>query len=155
MKRSLIISIVALAVLAAGLAAFGEEKGRGKGPGRRGHGMRPHRMHRMADANAPMDANSPWAQRRAEMREREQKAFETRVGRLKEIREIAAGEGATQTVEALDKLIGEVEEKFAKRQKRLEEGKGMWPGRMHMGRRPHGMRRGGRPIEGPAEEPAE
>lgn len=154
MKRSFIISIVALAVLAAGLAAFGEEKGRGKGPGRQHHGRREW-MHRMADANTPMDANSPWAQRRAEMRERAQKAFEARVGRLKKIRGIAAGEGATQTVEALDKLIGEVEEKSAKRQNRMEKGEGMWPGPMRMGRRPHGMRRGGQPMEEPAEEPTE
>jgi hypothetical protein len=110
-------------------------------------------MHRWADVNAPADANSPWVQRRAEMRERAQKAFEKRVGRLKEIREIAAGEGATKTVEALDKLIAEAEEKFEKRQERMDaEGGWRRGGRpRHIGRGPRGMRHrrrpGGPPVE--------
>ncbi len=157
MKRSVIFVIVALTVLAVGLASLAGEKGRGKGPGRRGPGARRQWMQRMADANAPADANSPWAQRRAEMRERAQKAFEKRVGRLKEIREIAAGEGATKTVEALDKLIAEVEENFKKRQERLDSEGGLGRGGppRHLGRGPRGVRHRGRPGGPPGEPPEE
>ena len=104
-------------------------------------------MHRWTDANAPADANSPWAQRCEERRERMQKAFEKRVGCLKEIRETAAGEGATKTVEALDKLIAEAEEKFEKRQERMDAEGGFWRGRRprRMGRGPRGMRHRKRP----------
>lgn len=149
--------IVALTVLGVGLVSLAGEKGPGKGPGRRGPGAKRQWMQKMADANAPADANSPWAQRRQEMRERAQKAFEKRVGRLKEIREIAAGEGATKTVEALDKLIADVEQNFKKRQERLDSeggwGRGGPPRHMRWGQR--GMRHRGRPGGPPMEPPEE
>ena len=105
MKRLLVCSVVALAVLVVGYSAMGEagDKGKGKGP------KAMARAHpRMQDANAPavhdVNAMKNRAQQRAEQMTG---VFQARIGRLEAIKQIAVKEGATKTVEALDKFIAD------------------------------------------------
>jgi uncharacterized coiled-coil protein SlyX len=88
-------------------------------------------------------------------------AFDKRIARLEAIRAIAASEGATKTVEALNKLIAEDKERFERRSQKMrrmrgkrrgefdgEKAEGKWQGPHRGGRRgPHGHWRGKPPVE--------
>jgi hypothetical protein len=118
MKRLLIGSVVVLAVLAVGVGAAWREKG--------GHHGRRHKRVEGAeqcvkDANgvAVADANRPRGTRRRGHAMR--KAFRKRTERLEAIREIAAEEGATKTVAALDEFIGQEKEHIRRMGKRMHE----------------------------------
>ena len=160
MKRLLLVSVAALTILAAGAAAFAGDKDPNEKTRPR---IRQQMRQRMADANCPWsdanapwkDPNSPWAQRRAKMQEKAEQAHQKRIERLKEIRQIAVDEKATKTVEAIDKLIADVEKNFQKRQARAAERPWMPPGPGRMGRRHGGMRPGGPPMGPPPEPPPE
>ncbi len=89
------------------------------------------------------------------MQEKAEQAHLKRIERLKEIRQIAADEKATKTVEAIDKLIADMEKNFQERQARAAERPWMPPGPGRMGHRHRGMKPGGPPMEPPPEPPVE
>jgi len=115
MKRFLVCSMVALAVLAACGSTMGQEKGGGRKKMERARA-------RAADANRPavQDPNAVAGRRLGVMG----RAFEARVARLEAIREIAAGEGAKKTVAALDELIAEEKKAMQQRMERLRDRRG-------------------------------
>ena len=115
MKRLLIWSAVALLALSAGIGLAGEKEGGGRG----GHKKGAWGARALNDPNAPAvaDANRPAHPRR--MAQIWKRAFRTRIKRLEEIREIAAEEGATKTVAALDKMIAEEKERLQKMKQRI------------------------------------
>jgi len=124
MKRLLICSAVALAVFAAGYSAMGKPEDKGPGPKKM---AKAHRY--MHDANAPMmrDANAPMLRdpnaprRQAPKADQWAQAIQARIGRLEAIKQIAIKEGATKTVEALDKLIADEKKPMEIRQQRIAE----------------------------------
>ena len=143
MKRFLILSAVCLATLAAsGLRADDEKAGK-------------HKVEKKQklEARRGQDANTPEGEYRERVRNRMEMMFSKRVGRLEEIRAIAAEEGATKTVAALDKLIAEEKERVenikarrAEMQKRMKE-RNKRPRRP----RPEGRRGKEKPEEKPEE----
>jgi len=127
MKRLLVCSVVALAVLVVGYSAMGEagDKGKGRGP------KAMARAHpRMQDANAPAVRDPNAMKNRAQQRAEQRTAT---IGRLEAIKQIAVKEGATKTVEALDKFIADEkkqQELYQKKMNQMREewkaGKGDW-----------------------------
>jgi len=118
MKRLLIVSVVAAAFLAAVSIGVAKEKGAGeKGKGA-GHKVREKQK---LEAKHGQEAEAPAGEHKEQVKNRAQQMFEERVGRLEEIRAIAAEEGATRTVAALDKLIAEDQERFEKMRARRAE----------------------------------
>jgi hypothetical protein len=143
MKRLLICSVAALAILAAaGVGLTEEEQGHGGREHRKrmwarhaaedGNTSAAHDAHRAEhhgkwartwraanDANAPglEDANRPHRRRHGSRMWR--RAFRGRIQRMQSIRELAAEEGATKTVEALDELIGNEKAHVKKMMKRM------------------------------------
>ncbi|MHC4476412.1 MAG: hypothetical protein ACYTEL_12240 [Planctomycetota bacterium] len=106
MKRYVIYSVAGLVVVAAGGMALAHQRGWHDDWGRgRGHKGSERARWAVKDANAPVleDANRPrHGRHRGRMLRR---AFRIRMERLEAILEIAADEGATKTVEALDELM--------------------------------------------------
>ncbi|MHC4061843.1 MAG: hypothetical protein ACYSUP_00255 [Planctomycetota bacterium] len=167
MKRLLIATVVVGVVLAAVGIAASEEKGHW---GRRGHGRRPALQAgdtnacplADADVRRARDPNGPRRRRGAHMMKN---ALDKRIARLESIRAIAAAEGATKTVEALNKLIAEDKERFEHRAQKMrrmrgkrrgdfegEKAEGKWHNRHrgpHRGgdRGPHRHRHGEPPPE--------
>ncbi|MHC4624439.1 MAG: hypothetical protein ACYS4W_11120 [Planctomycetota bacterium] len=143
MKRLLILSVVGLAVLAAGSIAASKEGERGH----RGHRKMRRARYGVLDANAPgvQDANRPGRH----LGEGRRMAFEARMERLESIRDLAVQEKATKTAAALDELLGEEKAQFEKMSERMREwrrrrhGEGGW-GRPKGKWGPEGGRRGRR-----------
>jgi len=90
------------------------------------------------------------------------KGFDKRIARLESIRSIAAAEGATKTVEALNKLITEDKERFEHRAQKMrqmrgkrrgdfegEKGERKWQGPRRGGRRGPGRGRNWEPQPEP------
>ena len=149
MKRLLVAAVVVGVLLAAVGIAGSKEKGR--------RGRRRMAALQAADANAcPLaeadarrarDPNRPRRRPRARMMKG---ALDKRIARLESIRAIAAAEGATKTVEALNKLIGEDKERFEHRAQKMHRMRGKRRGDFE-GEKAEGKRHGphGRPRRGP------
>jgi hypothetical protein len=113
MKKMLVCSMFALAILLSGTMAAAQEKGEGKKKARPS----------VRDANAPRvtptDVNAAPTRRGGALIASQ----EERIKRLEAIKVIASGENAVKTVAELDKLIGEEKKSLAKMTERMEEGK--------------------------------
>lgn len=119
MKRLLIVSVVAAAFLAAVSIGVAKEK---KGAGEKGKGAgQKVRQKEKLEAKHGQDTEKPGGEHRERAKNRAQHMFQERIGRLEEIRAIAAEEGATKTVAALDKLIAEDRGRFEKMRARRAE----------------------------------
>jgi hypothetical protein len=116
MKKLLICSVVTLAVLAAvySTASSAEEKSTGQKKM-----VKAHRYTHDANAMAVQDANA--VKKQAKRAEPWMEALQARIGRLEAIREIAVKEGATKTVEALDKFIADEKKQHDLRQQRIDQ----------------------------------
>lgn len=145
MKRLLIVSVVAAAFLAAvSIGVAKEKKAGGKG---KGAGQKVGEKQKL-EAKHGQEAETPVGKQREQMKNRARHMFRERIGRLEEIRAIAAEEGATKTVAALDKLIAEDRGRFEKMRARRAEAE-----ERMKARRPESQKRG--PGRRPKEEKSE
>lgn len=121
----MIWSVVALAAAAVCGIGLAKEKEEGR-HGERGRRKTMWARRAVKDANAPAveDANRPARGKRGGRKFAG--AFRARIKRLKSIKEIAAQEGATKTVAALDEFIGEEKQRLRKMKRRMHSRHERW-----------------------------
>jgi len=118
MKKALICSVAALAILLAGSTALTQEKGRAR---------EGSRQKKNVAANKVSEEEKQWREKLKTMTPEErqlavaQRTFATEMGPWQQVRKIAAEEKATKTLAAIDKIIAEKKAQFDKRLKVMKE----------------------------------
>lgn len=112
MKKALICSAAALAILLAGSTALTQERGRAR---------EGNRDRKNVVANKTSEEEKQWREKLKTMTPEErqlavaQRTFATEMGPWQQVRKIAAEEKAAKTLAAIDKIIAEKKAQFDKR----------------------------------------
>lgn len=118
MKKVLICSAVALAILVAGSTALTQERGRAR---------EGNRDRKNVAGNKISDEEKQWREKLKTMTPEErqfamaQRTFDSEMAPWRQVRKIAAEEKATKTLAAIDKVIAEKKAQFDKRLKTMKE----------------------------------
>ncbi|MBL7107602.1 MAG: hypothetical protein ISS77_08370 [Phycisphaerae bacterium] len=121
MKKLMILAVAAAVLAWAGYAMAAREKGEAKGrAGARGKVAAQNDQKQMGRFN-PSDPNA--IKQRTEIMQQRRKMMHARIEKLEKIKELAVGENATKTAEALDKFI-EQEKKIMEKMLQGQQGRG-------------------------------
>jgi len=123
MRKMLICSAAALAILLAGSTALTQEKGRAK----EGNKVTKKVADNKAAGNKGSEEDKQWREKLKTMTPEQrqvamaQKSFDSEMAPWQQVRKIAADEKATKTLAAIDKIIAEKQSQFSKRLKAMKE----------------------------------